>query len=223
MYERELKIAPSILSSDFSHPDEALRTISESGLDYVHLDVMDGNFVPVITFGPKLIKDLRKKSDLIFDVHLMIQNPERMIEEFLDAGSDIITVHAEATDHIYRCIELIKEGKREVGVAINPGTPVSFIYDILPSVDYVLIMSVSPGWGGQKMIKETLRKIETLYKIREEERLRFLISTDGGINEDNINLVRDAGTDIAVIGSAFFSKEDKIGFLEDLERRLSQV
>ena len=178
MNRSEISISPSLLASDFSKAGEEIASISESGCNHVHLDVMDGIFVPNITFGPKFIKDLKKESDLIFDTHLMIDRPERMIADFIDAGSDIITVHAEATDHLERCLSMIREAGVNAGVAINPGTPVSMLEAVLDEIDYVLVMTVNPGWGGHKFIPSTLKKIRELDMRRAEEGYSYQIEVD---------------------------------------------
>lgn len=216
MGNKVLSIAPSLLASDFASPRDSLSLISESGLDYVHLDVMDGNFVPQITFGAKFISDLKKESDLIFDVHLMVEKPENHIKEFIDAGSDIITVHAEATNHIDRCINMIKEGNVSAGVAINPGTSVSMIESVLDIVDYVLVMTVNPGWGGQKFIPYTLKKISELDLRRTDEGYTYNIEADGGVGRDNIKNLYNSGVTLAVMGTSFFSSPDKNEFVNDI-------
>ena len=216
MNRSEISISPSLLASDFSKAGEEIASISESGCNHVHLDVMDGIFVPNITFGPKFIKDLKKESDLIFDTHLMIDRPERMIADFIDAGSDIITVHAEATDHLERCLSMIREAGVNVGVAINPGTPVSMLEAVLDEIDYVLVMTVNPGWGGQKFIPSTLKKIRELDMRRAEEGYSYQIEVDGGINSETIKLIYDAGATLAVMGTAFFREENRREYISNL-------
>lgn len=216
MKRNELSISPSVLASDFSKAGEELASISEAGCNHVHLDVMDGHFVPDITFGPKFIKDLKKSSDLIFDTHLMIEKPERMIPAFIDAGCDIITIHQEATNHLDRCLSMIKNAGIDCGVAINPGTPVSSLEAVLDIVDYVLVMTVNPGWGGQKFIPSTLKKIQELSYRREEEGFSYQISVDGGINRDTIRLCYEKGVTLAVMGTAFFRETDKKSFVQGI-------
>lgn len=222
MQNNEVLISPSILASDFSRPISALKEIENSGCDYVHLDVMDGIFVPQITFGAKFIKDLRKESDLVFDTHLMITEPEKHISSFIDAGSDIITVHAESTNHLWRCINLIKDSGKMAGVALNPATPISFISPILPIIDYVLIMTVNPGWGGQKFINETLLKVKDLNLEKKNNNYSYIIAVDGGISEENILTVSDFGASLFVMGTAFFKKEDKSLFIDSIKEALTR-
>ncbi len=216
MSVKQLSISPSILASDFAHASDALKQISDSGCDYVHLDVMDGHFVPQITFGSKFIKDLKKESDLVFDTHLMIDKPEEKIESFIDAGADIITFHAEATNHIERCISMIKNSGVSAGIAINPGTSVSAIEAVLDEVDYVLVMTVNPGWGGQKFIPQTIKKIKELDLRRNDEGYNYIIEVDGGINKDNIKMLYDAGVSLAVMGTSFFREDDKESFVDEI-------
>ena len=217
MKDRSVLISPSILAADFSEPCHALDLISSLGLDYVHLDVMDGSFVPNITFGFKFIKDLRKRSDLVFDVHLMIESPERYIKNFAQSGADIITVHKEATKHLDRALSMIKEEGKEAGVAINPATSICEIENVLYLVDYVLVMSVNPGFGGQSFIPESLKKIRELNEIRKEEGYEFRIMVDGGVNLNNHKAIKDAGADILVTGEAFFKADDHESFIEEIE------
>lgn len=198
-------LSPSILSADFSRLGEQIKELDEAGAQYVHIDVMDGMFVPSISFGMPVIKSIRACSDRIFDVHLMIEEPGRYIGDFADAGADLITVHAESCKHLDRTIESIKERGLLAGVALNPGTPLSAIEYVLPKVDMVLIMTVNPGFGGQKLIPYTVQKVRDIKKMIDAQGLKTDIEVDGGINLDNVAEVMDAGANIIVAGSAVFS------------------
>ena len=214
--ERSIIIAPSVLSADFSDIRTALEDIRLSGTNWVHLDVMDGVFVPNITFGPKFISDIRPCSDLFFDTHLMIEEPVRFIEQFAKAGSDCITVHTEACEDIRETLELIKSFGVECGLSIRPSTPVEEVEPYLDMVDLVLIMSVNPGFGGQELIPETLNKVKRLVEIRGDR--DYFISIDGGVNSSTITDVFSSGVDVAVAGSAFFSAKDKRSFVQKMSR-----
>ncbi|WP_315114948.1 ribulose-phosphate 3-epimerase [uncultured Clostridium sp.] len=199
-----IKIAPSILSSDFSRLGEEVKKLETYKADVIHIDVMDGRFVPNITFGMPVIKSIRGLTSLPFDVHLMIEEPSRYIEDFVKAGADIITVHYEADKHIDRTINYIKSFGIKAAVALNPGTPVSVIKDLIPSLDMVLIMSVNPGFGGQKFIPYALEKVKELNKLRNEFNKDLVIEVDGGIDASNIKEVVESGAQWLVAGSAVF-------------------
>ena len=201
-------IAPSILSADFSCPGEALALIASSGAEWTHLDIMDGHFVPNLSFGPKMVKDLRPLSKSIFDVHLMTANPERLLSDFVQAGADYITFHIETVVHADRLINAIRDSGKKAGISVVPSTPLSVIEEILPLVDQVLVMTVNPGFGGQKLIPYCVEKIRRLKKLREERHMSFLIAADGGINEETAPSIRAAGVDVIIAGSAFFEADD---------------
>lgn len=212
-------LSPSILAADFSRLGEQIHELDEAGAQYVHIDVMDGMFVPSISFGMPLMKSIRPCTDRIFDVHLMIEEPVRYIDDFAEAGADLITVHAEACKHLDRTIEAIKEKGLLAGVAINPATPLSAIEWVLSKVDMVLIMTVNPGFGGQKLIPYTLDKVRALRAMIEKADLKTDIEVDGGINLENVTEAMDAGANIIVAGSAVFRGD--VG--ENVERFLNML
>ncbi|SEF67706.1 ribulose-phosphate 3-epimerase [Caloramator fervidus] len=203
-----IKLAPSILSANFSKLGEEIKLIEDAGADYVHIDIMDGHFVPNITIGPLVVEAIRPLSNLVFDVHLMITEPDKYIEQFAKSGADIITVHAEACVHLNRTINLIRSFGKKVGVAINPATPLEVFDYVLDEIDMVLIMSVNPGFGGQKFIPSALKKIERIKKVIKERNLKVDIEVDGGINLNNLKDVVKAGANVIVAGSAIFNSHN---------------
>lgn len=215
-----IKIAPSILSADFSKLGEEVKSIEVHGADMVHIDVMDGMFVPNITFGMPIIKSIRNTTKLPFDVHLMIEKPDRYIEDFVKAGADIITVHYEADKHIDRTINYIKSFGVKASIALNPGTPVSNIKDLIPELDMVLIMSVNPGFGGQKYIKYSSNKIREVKELKDKLNPDLLIQVDGGVDVTNIHEVVQSGANVIVAGSAVFKNNDVEGNIKNLREAL---
>lgn len=212
------KILPSILSADFANLERDVKELEQIGIDMFHIDVMDGNFVTNISFGFPIIEAIRSKTDKIFDCHLMIARPEEYVERFCNAGCDMVSFHIEATNHADRVIQIIKNSGKKAGIVLNPQTPIESVKYLLPKLDYVLIMTVNPGFGGQKFISEMLEKIEELAKIREEKGYSFLIQVDGGVNVETSKLCRDRGADLLVCGSFLFGTEDKEKILGELLR-----
>ena len=203
-----IKLAPSILSADFARLLEDVAKVEKAGCEYLHIDVMDGNFVPNITLGPGIVKSLRKDVNMVFDAHLMIENPDQYIKDFVDAGCDLIVVHQEACRHLHRTIQNIKSYGIKAGVALNPSTPIETIKHVLQDVDMVLIMTVNPGFGGQSFIEGMIPKIEELKAIIDSQNLSLDIQVDGGIKPDNVAKVVKAGANIIVAGSAIFNSDD---------------
>jgi ribulose-phosphate 3-epimerase len=218
-----IKIAPSILSADFSRLGDEIRAIEAGGADYVHIDVMDGHFVPNITIGPLVVDAIRKVTSLPLDVHLMIENPDLYIPEFAKAGADIITVHQETGSHLHRTVQLIRSLGKKVGVSINPATPVSTLDVILDDLDLVLVMSVNPGFGGQSFIPACLPKIEALRREIERRGLTLELEVDGGVKTDNIGRIVAAGADVLVAGSAVFGTDDYRATIDTLKRNAVSV
>lgn len=218
-----VKIAPSILSADFSLLGREVKDVEKAGADYIHIDVMDGHFVPNITIGPLIVEAIRPVTSLHFDVHLMIENPENYIQNFVHAGSDYISVHVEACKHLHRTIHQIKETGVRAGVVLNPATPVEMIRDVLTDVDLVLLMTVNPGFGGQKFIPNVLKKIEQVRRWRDEQNLHFEIEVDGGINAETAKLCVAAGADVLVAGSYIFNNKDRREAIESIRQSISDL
>ena len=215
------RLAPSILSADFSKLGEEISTIEKAGADIIHVDVMDGHFVPNISYGAVVMKSLLGKTKMPFDVHLMIENVDRYIDEFVTENTEYITVHQEVCMHLHRTIDHIKSQGIKAGVSINPATPISSLENILEYVDLVLVMSVNPGFGGQKFIESSLEKIRKLKRIREENRYNFVIEVDGGVNLENGRKLVKAGADILVAGSSVFAADDVVKRVEKFKEMLN--
>jgi ribulose-phosphate 3-epimerase len=216
-----VKIAPSILSADFLRLGEEIQAAVAAGADMLHLDIMDGHFVPNITIGPVVAEAIRSITDLPLDVHLMIENPDKFIDEFIKAGADYITVHVEASKHLHRTVQRIKNKGIKAGVSLNPATPVWSLEHILQDIDLVLLMSVNPGFGGQEFIPAVMDKIKAVRNIINERKLDAIIEVDGGVKLDNARLIAEAGADILVMGSAFFKSGDYRGLMQSLREMLN--
>ena len=215
-------IAPSILSADFSKLGSEIKAVEDAGADWVHIDVMDGHFVPNITYGPIIVKASKQSTSMLLDVHLMIEKPDLMIPEFISAGADLISVHAEACTHLNRTVNMIKDEGVKAGVALNPATPLSSIEWVLKDLDFVLIMSVNPGFGGQRFIKNTLDKVRALKKMITDAGLSTLIQIDGGVNKNTIEEISDAGVDSFVAGSAIFGSDDYKATIKDFRNKIDK-
>jgi len=214
------KIAPSILSSDFGNLAREIRAVEEAGADYIHIDVMDGHFVPNLTVGPIVVECVRKLTRLPLDVHLMVERPEDLLDAFIKAGSDIITVHVEATPHLHRAIQSIKEKGAKAGVSLNPSTPIQGIEPVIEDVDMVVIMSVNPGFGGQELIRSALAKIKRVRKLLDEAGSKAELEVDGGIKAENIRDVSLAGADVFVSGSGIFKTKDYKKTIAEMRKRI---
>ncbi len=218
---KKRKISPSILSADFACLGEGVKQVEEGGADWIHLDVMDGHFVPNITIGPMVVKALRKETNLPLDVHLMIEKPERYIAAFADAGSDYLTVQAEACVHLHRVLESIRQAGMKAGVALNPHTPLCSIEEVLGDLDLILIMSVNPGFGGQQFIPSALDKLERLQAMLAEKKIVHIdVQVDGGVKLDNARRISDAGAEVLVAGSAIFNTPDPAAAVREMKKIL---
>src|SRR5512137_989274 len=216
------KIAPSILSADFSRLGEEIRAIESAGADYIHIDVMDGHFVPNITIGPLVVEAVRRVTSLPLDVHLMIADPDRYIADFAAAGADIIVVHAEASTHLHRSIQLIKSLGKRAGVSLNPATPLSYLEYVLADLDLVLLMTVNPGFGGQSFIEACIPKIHALRAMLDKRGSEAELEVDGGVKVANIDRISHAGADVFVAGSAVFASSDYAATIAGLKRRAKE-
>jgi ribulose-phosphate 3-epimerase len=216
-------IAPSILSADFSNIGRAVELAEKAGADLIHVDIMDGHFVPNLTLGPQLVAAVRKRTRLPIDVHLMVENPRAFVPPFHEAGADWISLHVEATAHLHKDLTMIRDLGRKAGVALNPGTPIQTLREVLGNVDFILLMSVNPGWGGQSFIPRSLDKIRELKAWLREERLDAPVQVDGGLKLDNLEETFRAGMDIAVAGSAIFEAPDPAETIREMKRIAARV
>lgn len=219
----KIQIAPSILSADYTEIGKAVQMLEKQGADLIHIDIMDGHFVPSLTFGPGLVSRIKQHTDIPLDVHLMVDNPRAMIPAFQKAGADWISIHAEATYHLHKDIQTIKDAGLKAGVALNPATPVHLLTDILADLDYVLIMTVNPGWGGQSFIQSCLHKVSRLRQWIAGQNLDVRIQVDGGIKYDNMELLTRNGADILVIGSEIFQADDPAETLEKIKTKADML
>jgi ribulose-phosphate 3-epimerase len=216
-------IAPSILNADFNHLERQIRNVEIGGADFIHCDIMDGHFVPNITFGPTIVDAIKKMTHLPLDVHLMLDDPEFFLDSFVESGASILTVHQEAVIHLNRTLNRIKELNCKAGVSINPSTPVNILSEVLDIVDLVLIMSVNPGYGGQSFIESSLRRVEELYNLRSKLGVNFLIEVDGGISFENITSISLAGADVFVIGTHIFGQENVTATTAEFKNKVNSM
>lgn len=214
-----LKIAPSILSADFLRLGEEVKAAEDAGADFIHIDVMDGLFVPNITIGPFIVEAAKRATALPLDVHLMIERPERYVEDFVSAGADYLVVHQEASVHLHRTVQHIKEKGIKAGVSLNPSTPILMLEDVLPDLDLVLLMSVNPGFGGQGYIPGSTAKVRAMRKMLDDKSISALLEVDGGVKPSNVKEVADAGADVVVMGSAFYGSGDYAGVVRQVREQ----